>query len=230
MAKRKVSPEAEAPVVEQPVKSPALPFYERYQNQILYALLGLLALAGLYWGYKSLVVAPQQEEAMNAMWQAQMQFDRDSFKLALENPGGGYDGFQAIADKYGSTDAGNLALYYAGVCQLQLGDFDNAIQNLEKFDADGNLMPIMKNGLLGDLYSEKKDFDKAAKLYEKAVDAGDNEILSAFYLKKLAQLYDYQNNKEMALKTYQRLKNDFPNQNSADWRDIDKYIYRAGGK
>lgn len=227
MAKRKVT-QAEETVDVQEVQAPAQPFWEKNQNLILYAIGAIVLLIGGWWAYKNLIVAPKQQEALSSMWQAQTQFDRDSFKLALENPGGGFDGFLAISDKFGGTPAGNLAKYYAGVCYIHLGDFDNAIQYLEDFSADGNILPILKNGVLGDCYSEKKDFSKAISLYEKASNAGNNETLQAYYLKKLGMLNDYQGNKEAAKEAYERLKKDFPNPNSADWRDIDKYIYRAG--
>lgn len=229
MAKRKSSQSAaDAPVEVQEIKAAAPPFWEKYQNLLLYGL-GALALIVLgWWGYKVLVVEPQQEEAVGAMWQAQIQFDRDSFKLALENPGGGYDGFLSIVDKYGSSDAGNLARYYAGLCYLHLGDLDNAIAQLEDFDAAGDLLPIMKYGVLGDCYSEKKEFDKALDYYKKASEAGKNDLLAAFFLKKLGLLHEYQGNKDAAREAFERLRRDFPNPSSPDWRDIEKYIYRAG--
>jgi tetratricopeptide (TPR) repeat protein len=160
------------------------------------------------------------------MWQAELQFKRDSFRLALDNPGGGYDGFLALIDKYGGTDAGNLAKYYAGISYLQLGEFDNAIQYLEDFDAKGSVLPAMKFGALGDAYSEKKDFGKALELYEKAADATENAVVAPIYLKKLGMLNELQGNKDAARKAYERIKKDFPNQASTDWREIDKYIYR----
>ena len=141
MAKRKVA--QEEAVVNQPVSTTSAPFWETYQKQIIYVLGGLLALCIGWWGYKTLIVEPKQKEAVDAMWQAQMMFDRDSFKLALENPGGGAEGFLAIIDNYSGTKAGNTAKYYAGVCYLQTGDFDNAIAQLESFDADGDLLPII---------------------------------------------------------------------------------------
>lgn len=231
MAKRKSSQSAaDATVDVQEVQaSSSRPFWETNQHLILYVLGGIAAIIMAWWGYKALIVEPQQKEAVSASWQAQLQFDRDSFKLALENPGGGFDGFVALADKYSGTPAGNSAKYYAGVCYLQLGDFDNAISYLEDFDAEGELLPIMKYGLLGDCYSEKKEFDKALDFYKKATEAGKNEALVAYYLKRLGQLNDYQGNKEAAKEAYERLRRDYPNPSSADWRDIEKYIYRAGG-
>lgn len=227
MAKRKVA--QEEAVVNQPVSTTSAPFWETYQKQIIYVLGGLLALYIGWWGYKSLIVEPKQKEAVEAMWQAQMMFERDSFKLALENPGGGAEGFLAIIDNYSGTKAGNTAKYYAGVCYLQTGDFDNAISQLESFDADGDMLPIMKYGILGDCYSEKQDFAKALDMYEKASNSGNNDVLASIYLKKLGLLNEKQGNKEAAVKAFERLRRDFPNPSSGDWRDVEKYIYKNGG-
>jgi hypothetical protein len=52
------------------------------------------------------------------MMLAQQQFEKDSFQLALTNPGGGYSGFLDIIDSYSGTKTANLAKYYAGICYL----------------------------------------------------------------------------------------------------------------
>lgn len=228
MAKRKVAQNTDTIEVQE-VQTVSAPFWEKYQKQLLYALGAVVVLIAGWWLYKTLIVAPKQQEAVASMWQAQNMFERDSFRLALDGPGGGFDGFVALADKYSGTPAGNLANYYAGVSYLHLGEFDNAIQYLEKYDAEGELLPAMKYGALGDAYSEKKDFSKALDLYKKASDATDNELLSSVYLKRLGLLYQHEGNKEEAVKVFERLRRDYPNQQSQDWREIEKYIYRSGG-
>jgi tetratricopeptide (TPR) repeat protein len=179
--------------------------------------------------YKEFIVKPKQAEAVAAMWQAEQQFGRDSFQLALNDPGGGFDGFLAIADKFSGTKAGNLAHYYAGVCYLHSGDFDNAIKQLDEFSPEGDLLPAMKYGVMGDCYAEKEDYAKAIDYYEKATDATENDLLLMYYLKKLGMLNELQGNKDAALKAYERIRRDVPNLQSGDWRDIEKYIYRLGG-
>lgn len=228
MAKRKVSQEVEEITVQEVGAASAHPIWDRYPNILLYAFGAVVLAVGGWWLYKNMIVAPKQNEAVAAMWHAQQQFERDSFRLALENPGGGFDGFLALADKFSGTPAGNSANYYAGICYLQMGDFDNAINYLEKFDGEGDLLPAMKYGALGDAFSEKGDYGKAIGYYEDAVDATKNDLLAGYYLKKLGMLNDYQGNKEAALKAYQRLHRDFPNPTSQDWREVEKYIYRAG--
>ena len=229
MAKRKVSPTAEELVVQEVSAAPAQPIWDKYPNLIPYILGAIAVAVGGWWLYKSMIVAPKQKEAVAAMWHAHQQFDRDSFKLALENPGGGFDGFISLADKFSGTPAGNSASYYAGICYLQMGDFDNAIKYLEDYSPEGDLLPAMKYGALGDCYSEKEDYGKALDFYEKAADATKNDLLATYYLKKLGMLNEYQGNKEAAVKAYERIRRDFPNQSSQDWREIEKYIYRAGG-
>jgi tetratricopeptide (TPR) repeat protein len=225
MAKRKAVQDLEIDVQE--VQASSQPIWEKYPNLLFYVLGGIAILIGAWFGYKTLVVEPKQKEAEAAMWQAQFQFERDSFNMALNDPGGGYDGFLTLVDKYNGTNAGNAARYYAGVCYLQMGDFDNAIQFMESFKPAGDLLPIMKFGVLGDCYSEKEDYSKALDYYEKAANAGNNDLLSIHYLKKVGLLNEHQGNKEAALKAYKSIKEDFVATGSADWREIDKYINRV---
>lgn len=228
MAKRKSD---QAEVVEtqevRGVTAPSVPIWERNPKLIMYALGGIAALVIGWLLYKNLIVGPQQKEAEVAMWQAEQQFGKDSFQLALDNPGGGYEGFAALADKYGSTKAGNVCNYYAALCNLHTGNFDNAIQYMEKFDAVGQVLPAIKYGVLGDCYSEKQDFSKALGFYEKAADAAEVDVIAIYYLKKLGMLNEHQGNKEAAIKAYERIRVDYPNPQVTDWRDIEKYIYRA---
>ena len=228
MAKRKAKPEQDIEIVEaQEVKERSAPIWERYPNLVMYVLGGIALLVAGWFGYKTLIIAPKQKEAVSAMWQAQIQFEKDSFNLALNNPGGGYDGFLALADKYSGTKAGNLANYYSAVCYLNTGDMDNAIKYMEKFKPAGDLLPITKFGVLADCYAEKENYDKALKLYEKAVNAGNNDLLSIHYLKKIGMLHEHQGRPDDALKAYTRIKEDFVAQGSNDWREIDKYISRV---
>lgn len=211
-------------------------FFERNRRYILGGVgVLLLAVLGLF-AYNQFYKVPQQKEAVEQMFQAQIQFERDSFQLALLNPGGGYVGFLDIIDSYGGTPAANTAKYYAGVSYLHIGqqknnankEFEAAISYLQDFNAKGDVLPIMKNGALGDAYSELKDFDKAMSFYKKAVSAGDNELLTPYYLKKVGMLSEKNGDTQAALNAYERIKNEYPN--STDARDIEKYIVRTTPK
>jgi TolA-binding protein len=197
-------------------------FFEKYQRQILLIGGGLLLIIGGWLAYKFAYVGPKQKEAVEQMAQAEYQFQRDSFALALANPGGGFPGFSDIVKKYGGTSAGNAALYYAGVSCLNLGQFDAAISYLEDFSPKGQLLPSMKSGALGDAYAEKGDLDKALGLYKKAANAADNDVISPYYLKKVAMLSQKQGDNGAAKGAWEKIKNQYPN--SAEAREADKYL------
>jgi len=155
-------------------------------------------------------------------------FEKDSFALSLTNPGGGFMGFLDIIDEFGGTSAANSAHYYAGIAYLQLGQYDAAIDYLESFDSEGTILGYTRLGAIGDAYSEKNDFANALSYYEKAANAGDNEVLASYYLKKVGLLYEKQGQYSDAKAAFEKIKNEFPN--SQEGTDIDKYIARVAVK
>lgn len=176
-----------------------------------------------------LYVGSQQKEAVEQMRQAERLFERDSFATAmLKTLPGGFKGFPQIIEDYPGTPAANLANYYAGVCLLNLGKYDAAISYLKDFSPKGSVMPIMKNGALGDAYSEIKDFASAKSYYKKAVSAKANELLTPFYLKRLAMLAQKENDIAAAREYYQELKDEYPS--APEGQDAEKYLIFLEGK
>src|SRR5690348_3883031 len=99
-------------------------FLKKYQKAILIAV-GAVVVVGGWYAYQSMVVEPQEEQAADAIYKAEANFAQDSLKAAL-NGVGTTRGFLYIINNYGGTKSGNLSKYYAGVCYLRLGDFNNA--------------------------------------------------------------------------------------------------------
>ncbi len=197
-------------------------FFEDNQNTILGVLAGIILIVGGYFAYMNFVKKPQAERAITEIYQAELQFERDSFSQALTNPGGGFLGFLDIIDEYGGTPTGNLAKYYAGVSYLNLGSYEEAIDYLEDFNTTDDGLRITKFGALGDAYSELGEFDQALKNYEKAVRADEVDAVSSIYLERLAMIHYKQGNKEEALEAFEKLKADYPK--TARAREADKYI------
>lgn len=198
---------------------------EDNQKTIIGVLFAIALAIGLYYAYKTLVKMPADREAGEMMYQAQRQFEQDSFTLALTNPGGGFPGFEDIIDQYGSSPAGNTARYYAGISYLNLGQFDKAVESLKSFSPVGDILPIVKYGAIGDAYAELNDMDNALSFYKKAVAQGDNSVLTPIYLKKLGLWFEKNDNKAEALAQYQAIKTKFPK--SLEGSDIDKYLSRV---
>lgn len=193
------------------------------KNQMTFAIgIGLLLLLiGGYLAYKYLYQAPREKTAMEQMFKAEQQFQVDSFALALEAPGGGYDGLLDIIDNYGGTKAANTAKYYAGVSYLNLGRFEDAISYLQSYKPAGNITPMTKYGAMGDAYSELGQMGDAISAYQKAAN-GDNSMFTPYYLYKLGLLAHSQNEDGKALKSFERILNDYPTSPQAT--EAKKYI------
>ncbi|WP_236980306.1 tetratricopeptide repeat protein [Membranihabitans maritimus] len=197
-------------------------FLEKYQNIIVGVVVGILVIVIGVLAYQNLYLKPRNTEAINAIYAAEQQFEKDSFENALLSPGAGNMGFLDIIDEYSGTPTANLAKYYAGVSYMKLGKFEVAISYLEEFAADGNITPITKYGLLGDAYSELGDFAKAKSFYKKAGNTGDNTYLTPYYLKKLGMLHERDQEYKEALAAYKEIKEKYPE--SPDGYGIEKYI------
>ncbi|HRY99190.1 MAG TPA: tetratricopeptide repeat protein [Bacteroidales bacterium] len=202
-------------------------FIEENQRMLL-IIIGAIALVVLgYFAFQRYYLAPREQEAAAQMFMAEKYFEKDSLALAL-NGDGNYPGFLAIIDDYGMTRAGNLAHYYAGICYLRQGQFEDALDHLKSFDKDDLLVSAMAVNAIGDCHMELNDPEKAAGEYIKAADMNPNDLTSPAFLLKAGWAYEVAGDWASAVKMYERIRVEFPK--SQESRDIEKYIARANGK
>lgn len=202
-------------------------FIEKNQKIIIIVVSVIIVVVLGFFGFKRFYLAPKEKDAQSQMFMAEKYFEQDSLKKAL-NGDGQYLGFLAIIDEYGMTDAANLSQYYAGICYLKMGQYEDAIQHLEKFGTGDEVVGPMAKGAIGDAYMELKQTQKAADYYAEAADMRKNEFTSPMFMMKAAWAYEELSNYEKALNFYKRIKNEFPRSNEG--REIDKYISLAEGK
>ncbi len=201
--------------------------YIEENQKSLSIIVGIIViLVGGYFGYNKFYIEPQAEEAMQYMWKAQQYFEQDSFRLALKGDGMNF-GFEYIADEYSMTKPGNLANYYCGICNMQMGDFNKAIEYLTEFDSDDEMVGPVGVGCLGDCYMELGNTEKALEFYNNAANKKDNEFTAPIYLKKAGLANELLGDYNSAKSAYERIKKDYPNSDQA--KDIDKYIAKAEG-
>lgn len=206
------------------VKEQAQDFFEKHKKAITIGLGVFIVLVGGYLAYNYLYMAPREKAAAEAIYQAEIQFARDSFALALENPGEGFEGFLDIIDNYSGTKTANLAKLYAGISYLHLGKYEDAIKYLESFSPKGNVAPALKYGALGDAYAESGNMEKAWSNYKRASDSRDNDFITPYYLSKAAGLAFTLNKNDEALKLFKRISSEFPE--SAEAKEAEKFIAR----
>ncbi|GAB4311113.1 MAG: hypothetical protein Kow00127_00940 [Bacteroidales bacterium] len=202
-------------------------FIEENQKTITYVVGGLILIVLLFFAYQRYIMMPKEDKAQKAMYQAEAYFGQDSLDLALNGDGGNY-GFLDIIEEYGSTEAGNLARYYAGVCYLHKREFEKAIDYLEDFSSDDEYISCMALGAIGDAYIELGNFDKGIKYYLKAAHHRENEMTTPAFLTKAGWAYEISGDYRKALEVYQEIQRNYFKTREA--RDIDKYIARMKAK
>ena len=208
----------------------------KYKNVIISVVAAVIVIVAGTIIYKNYVAEPRQDEASTALAKGQEYFANQQYDKALNGDGTGYAGFVKIASDYSSTDAGNLANLYAGLCYANLNKWKEAVQYLEDYSTAGDMMisPAAVSAL-GDAYAHVNELDKAVECFKKAAKMADskadektNNSLSPTFLIKAAEILESQNKKDEALEIYNDIKKKYVN--SAVSQEIDKYIERATTK
>jgi tetratricopeptide (TPR) repeat protein len=196
-------------------------------QKLLTIIIGVIVVVVLiFFGFKRFYMAPREQEAKEQMYMAQQYFEMDSLNLAL-NGDGMYPGFLKIIDDYSMTQGANLSKYYAGICYLKMGNFEEAVDYLKSFKGKDQIIGPMAKGALGDAYMELNQPAKAAGYYIEAADLKENDFTSPIFLMKAGWTYEIMKDYSKAVSTYERIKYKFPTSQEA--REIDKYIARAKG-
>lgn len=195
-------------------------------QKTIYAVIGaVVAVLAIVVCVRYFYIIPREERAAAAAYPGTFYFEADSFQVALKGDGKGFIGYEAVADQYGSTDAGNLANAYAGISCMRLGDYENAKKYLSAFDANDNMIAPVIVGAIGDCYVQLDQPKEAILYFEKAAAKADNNLISPIYLKKAGIAYESLKENEKALKVYRQIKDEYPN--SVEAMDIDKYIEKV---
>jgi tetratricopeptide repeat protein len=213
-------------------------FFSKNKKVILGSVAALVLIVAGFFLYKSLVAGPREEKASTALAKGQEYFNQEQFDKALNGDGAGYVGFARIADDYSSTDAGNLANLYAGLCNANLDKWEAAKKFLDAYSpaSDAMVSPAAV-AALGNAYAHLNDLDqavdnlkKAAKLADGKDADGANSTLSPLFLIQAGEILESQGKKEEALAIYQDIKKKYVNSILVQSSEIDKYVERASTK
>ena len=197
-------------------------FFEKNKKAVIICIIAVIAvivcgiLANTYY------FQPRQENASTELAKSQELFQEEQWEKALA-------GFQKVASDYSSTDAGNLAQLYIGLCQANLGKWQEAVNALENFSGqDDQMITPAAEGALGNAYANLNQLDKAVEHLKKAAKMADNNSLSPTFLIQAGEILESQGKKDEALKLYQEVKEKYFN--SMQYQTIDAYIQRASAK
>ena len=202
---------------------------EKFFNENGKLLSGILAAvivvaAGVFCWYK-FAYQPAVVEAQGQMAIAEDNFRTSDYELAL-NGDGNVLGFSQIIDEYGAK-AGKSVFFYAGVCELNLGNWESAVKYLQSYKGKDAILKARATACIGDAYVGLEEYAKALGYFEKAAATADN-MYAAGYLLKAGLVAEKLGQNDKALGFYETIKDQYPQ--SMEGYDIDKYIGRIQNK
>ena len=177
----------------------------------------VVVLAAALFCWNKFVYVPAADEARGQMAFAEENFRAEDYEVAL-NGDGNVLGFAQIIDEYGAK-AGASAYFYAGVCELHLGNWEMAIKYLENYKGKDAILKARATACIGDAYVGLEEYAKAVEYYEKAAATVENDY-AAGYLLKAGIAAEKIGENAKALGFYETIKEKYPRSMAA--YEIDK--------
>ena len=197
-------------------------FYNEHKKMIWGVLAAILVIVLGILAYQKFIYQPKCAEAMEQSYPAEMNFQAGEYGLALSGDGNNL-GFADIIDQYGSK-AGQAVYLYAGICELRLGNNEEALSYLKKYKGKEPILAARARSCEGDAYVALGDYAAAVRSYKAAVDVADN-IFTPGYLVKQGSVHEALGQKAEALACYRRVEQDYPS--SLEAYEIAKNIARV---
>jgi len=195
-------------------------FIQKNQKTLIIAICAVLVVILAIFGLRRWYFQPREERAAAEMFAAEQWFAQGEFMKALDGDDT-YRGFTSVASSYKGTKAGNLARYYAGICNLQLGNYDEAANWLKKYKGKDLFTRPLATIALGDAEMESGDVAAATASYMKAAKMDDNFVTTPTALFKAGMGYLMQEDYTKALDCFKQVKK-YPE--STEYSEIDRYI------
>ena len=203
-------------------------FFMKHGKTAIIAIVAILVVVAGFFLYKTFVSEPKETEASTQLAQAQKLFQAQQFDQALKV-------FQKVQSDYSSTNAGNLANLYIGLCYAhqEKPNWSKALENVQKYSTSNDqIISPASQMALGDIYANNNQNDKAVESFKKAADManakgfeGINMSIAPLALRKAGIILESEGKKADALKLYEEIKTKYVD--SPMSQDIDKYIERA---
>ena len=198
-------------------------YVEKNKNNLMVIVLAIAVGFSAFFAYDRFYVQPNEENAATEMYMAEKNFELGKYQEALDGDEQ-FAGLLEIIESYGGTSSGNLAEYYAGLSYLKLGDAEAAIDHLDNFSSDDEMLAPIAKGAIGDAFSELGQNEEALNYYITAAEMRTNDFTTPVFLMKAANAAYSLENKKQALSLYTRIQDEFAS--SREGQNIGKYIAR----
>lgn len=196
-------------------------FFNENKKTLWGAVIALVVIGVAILAYSKFIYQPKCEEAMQQAYPAEQSFQQGNYELAL-NGDGNTLGIAQIIEDYGAK-AGKAMYFYAGVCELHLGNYAEALDYLKQYKGKDSILSARAEACKGDAYVGLEEYQSAVKCFANA--AKTENVYAASYLLKQGLTLEKLGDNAAALKCYKTIKDKYPQ--SFEAYEIDKYINRV---
>lgn len=198
-------------------------FFDENRNLVFGALGAIVLIIVLGFGY-GIFKDNQEAKGQQALASAVRLYEKGSFREALDGANG-ESGLLDVADSFGSTQAGNLALFYAADAYYKLGEHESALTYFKKFDNGNDELGASAYAGEAAVLESLGQFDEAGDRYKDAGLAYDNEFSGARYLTSAGRAYEQAGSYADARSVYELIKQKYPESTQAG--EVEMHLARV---
>lgn len=131
-------------------------------------------------------------------------------QLAAGNDSVALELYQQVADDHGFA-AGNRAALQSAILLYQKGEYQQALEYLNKYDNTDEIIGACATALKGDCYANLDQLDKAENAFAKAATlCKGNKALVPYFLLKKAHILEAEGKFDAAAVTYGTIEKEYP--------------------
>ncbi len=152
--------------------------------------------------------ANQSDRADDVLGAILPTYESGSYQEALDGNADAI-GLLDIADDYGSTEAGNLAKFYAAAALFELERYEEAAEMYEDYDGGEDLLGASALAGQAAITEINGDHDGAATLYRRAARAYESAATAPAYYLDAARNFEAAGNYDAAREAYEAITEDY---------------------
>ncbi len=188
-------------------------FFNENKTTIIALFISVIVVIGAFIGY-NFYSSSQEQQAQQLLAIAEGYYSEGDFDKAIN--GDSFEltyGFLAIANNYSGTEAGNLAIYYASVSSFKLGNIEEALDYLSRYDAPKGILGVGPISFNAKLLHANGSTEIAAETFVKAANWDTNNSTTPYNLLKAAEAYYEAGNYTKAQELTKRIIDEYPTSN-----------------
>ncbi|MEX0680638.1 MAG: hypothetical protein WD097_04585 [Balneolales bacterium] len=191
-------------------------FLKRNLSLVIGASIAFLLLVGGGLAYYFHTRALEQE-AQELLVRAEQTFHNGEYEIALWGDDDSIRfGLVDIINDYGRTKAGNMARYYAAAAEAELGNYEDALYYIERFDPPAGILGVGPITFHAVVLSNLGELEQASEIFIKAAEWDENEATTPQNLFNAAQVSMEAGNYIKARELVNRILNNYEDSDVAD--------------